>query len=235
MHILAIDTSGREGSVALARGDANSFELLEMSALAGGMYSAELVPRISDVLSKHNLGKADVDLYAVCSGPGSFTGLRVGLSAVKGLAEILHKPVVSITVLEAICMNARGSSFDQSKSGKLIAALDAQRGEVFMGEYEFKDSLPLRVTETLSSMNDFTVWLSARNPAPPVYTPEAAVEAKVKAAGASVHPIDRPSADSYARIGLLKFLAGQTVSVEELDADYIRRSDAEIFSTQKPR
>lgn len=230
MNILAIDTSGRQGSVALARGDAHSFEVLEFRPLAGGMYSAELVPRLSDVLGARKLANSDVDLFAVCSGPGSFTGLRVGLSAVKALAEVLRKPIVACTVLEAICASA---SQGVNTKRQVIAALDAQRGEVFCGEYEVDGTSATRISETLSNMNDFTVWLGARVPVPAVYTPDPMVAIKIRSSGTPVDMVARPAADSYARIGLTKFLSGQAVSTEELDADYIRRSDAEIFSAPK--
>ena len=229
MYILGIDTSGREGSVALASGDEHSFEVLEFRTLAGGMYSAELMPRIAEILLSRSLSKDAVDLYAVCSGPGSFTGLRVGLSTAKGLAEVLGKPLVATTVLEAISINAHA----QAPSATVIAALDAQRSEAFVAEYDFANTRPALLSETLSSVNDFTTWLSARTPVPPVFTPDAALHAAVNASGTLAYLIARPAADTYARIGLARFFAGQTVAPADLDADYIRRSDAEIFS--KPR
>jgi tRNA threonylcarbamoyladenosine biosynthesis protein TsaB len=226
MHILGIDTSGREGSVALCSGDQHSFDLLESRTLAGGMYSADLMPRIAEILLARNLPKHAVDLYAVCSGPGSFTGLRVGLSTAKGLAEILRKPLVAITVLEAICLNAHA----QDASPTLIAALDAQRNEVFTAEFDVATARPTQLSETLLTFNDFALLLKDRNTQHPVYTPDSALHEKISSAGIPVRSVSRPAADSYARIGLAKFFAGQTVSPADLDADYIRRSDAEIFS-----
>ena len=92
MLILAIDTSWKHGGLALARGDAQSFELLESAPLEGGTFSAQLVPQTARLLATRNLTKADLDGFAAASGPGSFTGLRVGLAAIKGLAEALKKP-----------------------------------------------------------------------------------------------------------------------------------------------
>ncbi len=82
MYLLAVDTSGRQGSVALCRGDAISFETLELCTLEGGTYSARLVPCIADLLEQANLAKSQLDGLVVVDGPGSFTGLRVGLSTV---------------------------------------------------------------------------------------------------------------------------------------------------------
>src|SRR5436190_139685 len=102
MLILAIDTSGKNGSLALVRFEGESQRTLEVVSLEGGTFSAQLVPQVSALLLKHNLTKDDIDAFAVVSGPGSFTGLRVGLAAVKALAEILQKPIAAVSLLEAI-------------------------------------------------------------------------------------------------------------------------------------
>ncbi len=104
MLTLAVDTSGRNGSVALCRGDAGSFEVLQLSELEGGTYSARLVPTIADLLRRANHTKAQLDLLVVVDGPGSFTGLRVGLSTVKALCEVLPKPLVGVSMLEALAV-----------------------------------------------------------------------------------------------------------------------------------
>src|SRR4051812_13670296 len=95
MLILSIDTSGKNGSVALARGDAEKFQLIATSPVEGGTFSAQLIPQIARLLSQNNLKKSDIDAFAAATGPGSFTGLRIGLTAVKGLAEILRKPIAA--------------------------------------------------------------------------------------------------------------------------------------------
>ena len=101
MILLAIDTSGKNGSLALARvtTGCSETETLEVVPLAGGTFSAQLVPQIAQLLEKHGLQKSDLEGFAVVSGPGSFTGLRVGLAAVKALAEVLQKPIAAISLL----------------------------------------------------------------------------------------------------------------------------------------
>jgi tRNA threonylcarbamoyladenosine biosynthesis protein TsaB len=96
MLLLTTDTSGKQGSIALARtGDQSSqgddVELIEVVPLAGGTFSAQLIPQVAALLAKHSFTKNDIDAFVVASGPGSFTGLRVGLAAIKALAEILLK------------------------------------------------------------------------------------------------------------------------------------------------
>ena len=223
MLVLAIDTSWKHGSLVLARGNAENFELLETAPLTGGAFSAELVPQIAAVLARRKLPKQSIDGFAVVSGPGSFTGLRVGLAAIKGLAEVLKKPIAVVSVLEALAI-ASGAS------GHVFAALDAQRGGVFLGECNVHpktlQALSVR-EESLVTPEAFLVVLpmGAR-----VVTSDASISTLVPA-GATVLQIKRPSAETIARIGLRKLLAGQTISAEDLDANYVRRSDAEIFST----
>ena len=117
MLIVSVDTSGRRGSIALCRGNGDSFEVLQLTSLEGGTYSAQLLPRIAEALQQNSLNKTEVDGFVVVSGPGSFTGLRVGLSTVKGLCEVLRKPLATVSMLEAIVL-AHGRA-DES----VIAAL----------------------------------------------------------------------------------------------------------------
>src|SRR5437667_6211936 len=105
MLLLAADTSGKHGSIALARCEPDgACDALEVVALAGGTFSAQLVPQIAALLTKHNFNKQQIDAFAVASGPGSFTGLRVGLAAIKALAEVLAKPIAAVSLLEAVAM-----------------------------------------------------------------------------------------------------------------------------------
>src|SRR5690348_1451642 len=99
MILLAIDTSGKEGSIALARAledarNSSDLTILDAAPLEGGTFSAQLVPQIAELLARNGLQKEDIGAFVVASGPGSFTGLRVGLAAIKALAEILGKPIV---------------------------------------------------------------------------------------------------------------------------------------------
>src|SRR5260221_2667149 len=106
--LLAVDTSGREGSLALVRVGESAVEMVEEIALAGGVLSAQLIPKIAALLEKHKYSKSDLAGFAVVSGPGSFTGLRVGLAAIKAMAEILRKPIAAVSLLEAIARSAAG-------------------------------------------------------------------------------------------------------------------------------
>jgi tRNA threonylcarbamoyladenosine biosynthesis protein TsaB len=218
MLILAADTSGKNGSLALVRFEAGVPHTLELVSLEGGTFSAQLVPQISALLTKHDLAKSDIDAFAVASGPGSFTGLRVGLAAIKALAEILQKPIAAVSVLEAIAC-AAGSE------GRVLAALDAGRGEIYCGEYEIRDARATLTAQRLLSGREFADSAAAAM----IVTPDAKVADLAREKNLQVIVIDPPRADAIARLGFEKIQAGEVVSPEALDATYIRRTDAEIM------
>jgi tRNA threonylcarbamoyladenosine biosynthesis protein TsaB len=226
MTLLAVDTSGKDGSIALARaadrasggGLSREIDVLEIVPLEGGTFSAQLVPQIAALLKKHGFTKEQIDGFAVASGPGSFTGLRVGLAAIKALAEILGKPIVAISRLEAV------ARFGKSR-GRVLAALDAGRNEIYAGAYDVADRAEL-VGERLVSREEF---LSAAREMK-VVTPESALAEAVRSAGLAVEEVERPTSAAIARIGWERIQQGSTISPEDLEANYIRRSDAEIFA-----
>ena len=224
MLLLATDTSGKNGSIALARvtPGRSEVEVIEVVPLAGGTFSAQLVPQIAALLEKHGYRKTDLAGFAVASGPGSFTGLRVGLAAIKALAEVLHKPIAAISLLEAVARSGRAHA-------RVFAVLDAGRGEVYAGDYDLEPQVHMR-SERLLSREAFLV--EARERA--VVTPDADLAEAARAAGATVQQIEYPGSDAIARLGWERIQRGETVRPEELEANYIRRSDAEIFSKPKP-
>jgi tRNA threonylcarbamoyladenosine biosynthesis protein TsaB len=223
MIILAIDTSGKNGSLALAQVTPGQRELkvLEVVPLAGGTFSAELVPQISHLLQKHGFGKRDLAGFAVASGPGSFTGLRVGLAAVKALSEILHQPVASVSLLEAVARSAKGSD-------RVLAVLDAGRGEMYVGDFDRAPSFR-RNHERLLTKAELST--AARNVK--VITPDVKIAEELRVAGVQVEQVDYPRSDIIARLGWERLQRGDIVLPEDLEANYIRRSDAEIFSKPK--
>ena len=133
MLILAIDTTTRAGSLALV----HDGSLLEtFVGEAERTHATRLPGDILDCLARHGFGLRDVDLYGVAAGPGSFTGLRIGIATIQGLAFALGRPVVGISALDALA-EAGGSpapeaGSDAAGEASLRAAwMDAQRGEVY--------------------------------------------------------------------------------------------------------
>jgi tRNA threonylcarbamoyladenosine biosynthesis protein TsaB len=218
MLILAADTSGKQGSIALVRCQ-SSFEILEIAPLQGGTFSALLVPQVAALLSAHQLSKTNIDGFSVVSGPGSFTGLRVGLAAIKALAEILNKPVAAISLLEAIARST-------NRTGNILAALDAGRNEVYAGEYESSSDRTKLIRERLASAGELVE--AARESF--LVTPDASVAQLAHEHRLDFQAVEPPGTGFIARLGYEKIQAGELISTEQLDANYIRRSDAEIFS-----
>lgn len=225
MLLLVTDTSGRQGIVALARADArdqNDPELIEVAPLAGGTFSAQLVPQIAALLAKHRYTKADIEAFIVVTGPGSFTGLRVGLAAIKALAEILKKPIVPVSLLEVIATASHAQ-------GNVAAVLDAGRGDVYFGLYEILgDSMQVQ-REQLLSRAEFSSLATEST----VATPDVGLAVTAREANLSAVVVESPGAEMIIRLGLRKLKAGETVSPEQLEANYMRRSGAEMFV--KPR
>jgi tRNA threonylcarbamoyladenosine biosynthesis protein TsaB len=218
MLLLAVDTSGKQGSIALARGDPDgSCEVIEVLALEGGTFSAQLIPQVADLLSKRGFQKKDLGGFTVASGPGSFTGLRVGLAAIKALGEATGKPIAAVSLLEAVAVAAEG---------RVLAVLDAGRGEVYLGQYEVGVNRVTMVSEKLVTRAE----LVQSGAGATVVTAGESLAENLRTAGIAVHEIETPRSDAIARLGWRKILAGDTVSPEALEANYIRRTDAEIFA-----
>lgn len=224
MLLLAANTSGKHGSITLARADHDGFQALEIVALAGGTFSAQLVPQIADLLARHGVCKQQLDGFVVASGPGSFTGLRVGLAAIKGLAEILHKPIAAVSILEVLALAAQSD-------GLIVAALDAGRGEAYTGEYAVAAGNAQFERESLLNEEEFVALARGRRPT--VVTCDPLILGWGQRHGFEAARVEYPRSDALARVGWKKLLAGETVEPAELEANYIRRSDAEIFAKQE--
>lgn len=229
--LLAVDTSGKNGSLALAcalPGQSGSeISVLEVVPLSGGAFSAQLVPEIARLLEKHKYRKNDLGAFAVASGSGSFTGLRVGLAAIKALAEVLQRPIVAISLLEAVACSG-------TSSGRILAALDAGRGDVYAGDYELDPQVKMQ-SERLLSREEFVAEAGLpENKNKRIITPDAVLAEIIRAAGIQVELVEHPNSGVIARLGWEHLQRGQTVRPEELEANYIRHSDAELFSKPAP-
>jgi tRNA threonylcarbamoyladenosine biosynthesis protein TsaB len=222
MLLLAIDTSGKHGSVGLARAGERSpdrdLELIETAPLVGGTFSAQLVPQIATLLSSHGFAKGDLDAFVVASGPGSFTGLRIGLAAVKALAEVLNKPIAAVSLLEAY-------AFTSGHEGKIMAVLDAGRNDVYVGEYELPAKPGRTPREHLLSRSEFLAQARGWK----IVTPDSVLAEVAREAGLSVSTLASVSAFEVARLGWRKIGWGEMVTAEQLEANYIRRTDAEML------
>jgi len=230
--VLGIDTSTRQGSVALLREEDGALQTVEVAWLAGGQPSETLIPAIAELLERHGLEKHSLSLAAVASGPGSFTGLRVALATVKGMAEAFDLPVAAVSVLEALAAGAPRTAEGRDRGERVLTALDAQRNELFFGEFllaEGASGMVQKVREELAPISTFTAEFAGAAP----LTPDEALAERLRAAGLNPVLVARPSAEQIARIGHGKFLAGERADTASLDANYLRRSEAELVSAAK--
>lgn len=213
MLLLAADTSGKHGTIALARcGPGEACNVVEIVALEGGTFSAQFVPQIAALLAKHSFSKADIGGFSVVSGPGSFTGVRVGLAAIKALAEVLSKPIAAVSLLEAIAVSC-------GLQGSVTAVLDAGRSEVYAGNYDVLGDDARLLQERLQTRAELLEAVVGST----VVTADHNLMNALREAGLQAQEVELPRSDAIARLGWRKIQAGKIVSAEELDANYIRR------------
>jgi tRNA threonylcarbamoyladenosine biosynthesis protein TsaB len=214
LQVLGVDTCGPTGSVALGRIESQKAEILGQKELAGRTYSATLVSSVGELLKEAGTWLDKIDAIVVVNGPGSFTGVRVGLSAVKGLAEPEQIPVIAVSRLAVM----------EAKAGVGGAALDAHRQEVFLrvpgaegGAWEL-----LAGAEELAAIPD---------PAGPIAVCDEAAESVLKLAWpkANLVKTGAPTAADAIEVCVSRILAGDFADLALLDGHYLRRSDAEIF------
>jgi tRNA threonylcarbamoyladenosine biosynthesis protein TsaB len=220
MKILLIDTCGATGTVALA----DKAAVLAAAILPGRTASERLVPTIRDLAG---LSLTSLDAIAVVHGPGSFTGVRVGLSAAKGLCHALQVPLVAISRLAVLAHLA------QPPAGTRVhALLDAGRGEFYHGAY--LDGVCLR--ESLLNRDQLLAALNLES-SPTVIACEPAVAASLGAPSklglggiATPRLLAEPTAADALSIALSRIHRQDFDDVATLDANYLRRTDAEIFT-----
>jgi tRNA threonylcarbamoyladenosine biosynthesis protein TsaB len=211
--LLAIDTCGPSGSVALGRFCEDQIQILGQIELEGRSYSATLVAAVGELLSQNHVELNNIAAIVAVNGPGSFTGVRVGLSAVKGLAEPARIPVVAVSRLEVLA----------HKSDVPSAALDAHRHEVFLR----LDSPPSTPRELLAG----AAALATLAPPPRIAVCDDAAAALLTAAWPTTELLRTPAPTAADALQLCapRFASGKFVDLALLDGHYLRRSDAEIF------
>jgi len=227
MLILAVDTSTQAGSLAVLR-DANVRGVV--STWTEETYSSRMFRHLEFLLRELGLEMKQFDLFAVAAGPGSFTGLRVGLAAVKAWAEVHGKPIAAVSGLEAVAAQARA----QQKS--LVPVIDARRAQIYAGLYEREgDRLERRGDEVVMQPAEFFADLEKRAPGGELafITPSPEVLAAPLAQSvfraAPVETVSTVLAPFIGCLGYQRALRGELVDALTLDANYIRRSDAELL------
>ncbi len=207
MLILSIDSSQPVGSVTLARADGD-VAIIETVQAHGGKFSAQLIPTVKRLLEVHNIAKHHIDVIAAASGPGTFTGLRVGLAAVKALAEILQKPIVVASVLEAL------ASADTAP--ERVAVTEAGKGFWYAGVYGDGQS-----AEQHCTAEELRELIRKHSHATIVGTQMLPV-----GLGDGARMIDVPISELVARVAAVKAARKEFTAIDALDANYVRPDEA---------
>ncbi|MGH9700492.1 MAG: tRNA (adenosine(37)-N6)-threonylcarbamoyltransferase complex dimerization subunit type 1 TsaB [Candidatus Acidiferrales bacterium] len=226
MLILALDTSSLSGSVAALRDES----LLGVVSTRGSEnYSSRLFRHLDFLLQDLSLKLQDFDLFAVSAGPGSFTGLRVGLAAAKGWAEVYAKPVAGISALEAVAAQS------PSRSRILVPVLDARRSQFYFGIYRnLPQARTLEGDERVATPDEFVDAIrdfSADAPVTIVAADAALLGGVMPRLNDHLAQVDIVScvlAPAIGRLGLERARFGVLSDSLSLDANYVRRSDAEL-------
>jgi len=211
--ILAIDTTAEFGSIALCDGD-HTVEELAIHSPDG--FGHVLFQEIERLLSRHSVRPADLACFAAASGPGSFTGVRIGLTAAKGLAENTGKPVVAVSNLRALAFFGTAPL--------RAAVIDAHRGEVYAGLYNV--SLEAAAPEAVL---EFSRWQAALPIEAQVISCDFSTFAGAVDPGRTRITAPRALAAAIGRIAGRDLRSGRALAPEEIDANYVRRSDAELL------
>jgi tRNA threonylcarbamoyladenosine biosynthesis protein TsaB len=242
MLVLALDTTTRAGSLALVRDDQ---VIEEQAGDPARTHGARLPGDILDLLNRHRLAIGDIDLYGVAAGPGSFTGLRIGIAAVQGLAFANDRQVVPVSALEALAI--RGGA-DAPASSFLGSWMDAQRQEVFSALWSRSPGVagtPGEPDHGLTMIEEAAVgtpadtlerWLEQLNGRSLALIGDGATAYRdviaARAPDVSILPTVPPLAATIARLAAERAAAGGAIGPAAIRPLYVRRPDAELAREQ---
>jgi tRNA threonylcarbamoyl adenosine modification protein YeaZ len=239
MNLLALDTCDSRGSISVLCDD-KVLQTVEHDT--SDDYSIWLLPAIDRGLRASALGFADIDVYVAAPGPGSFTGVRVGLTTVKAWAEVTGKPIVGVSRLEALATQAVPAP------GEFVAAFtNAQRRQIFGALYRSEGNGDLRRIgeEAVIAPEAFLAWVAENSAGAPIRwistDPEMLAETEAWAsrqkegaaravdnANARIQSASPILAPTIGRLGYRFAMMKQFSDPLRLDANYVRRSDAEV-------
>jgi tRNA threonylcarbamoyladenosine biosynthesis protein TsaB len=239
MLVLAVDTSTKLGSVAVLR---DSGLLAVRASDSGTPHAAGLFADLQCLLEQLGTSITAFDLFAVAAGPGSFTGLRVGLTAAKAWAEAFSRPIAPVSSLEAIAVQAFLLP-DLIVGAPIVAVQDARRGQVFGCTYEraadTKEALKALGEEVLLPASEFlNVTAELVGPRQPIFVSPAVEPIQSALKGSAfehcrVETVSGVLAPFIGKLGYARALRGDVTDAMHLDANYIRRTDAEVKWTDR--
>ena len=222
MFVLALDTTTRGGSCAVAK---DGIVLRERTGDPERPHDARLPGDLMALLDEERIDVRDIDVYAVATGPGSFTGLRIGIATMQGLAFAAGKPLVGVSGFDALARVARAAS--------VATWVDAWRGEVFAARYEHGREVEPPTVEKPAA-------LLARISAPTVFIGDAAsvyadvIVGMLGDLAGLARPAAPPLAATIAEMAARSALAGDCPGPDDIRPLYVRRPDAELARNARP-
>lgn len=241
MKILAIDSSGQTASVALWE---NDLTLAEFLIHAKKTHSQTLLPMLEAVREKTEFHMEEIDAIAVTSGPGSFTGLRIGSATAKGFGFALNKPIIPVPTLEGLAYNLYGTD-------KIVCPLmDARRNQTYTGLYEFvensrkeydisviKEQCAVPVEEILEACNEQASARAGRSviflgDGVPVFREQIESRMRVPYTFAPAH-MNRQRAAAVAALAAKYYEQGKIQTAAQHAPEYLRLSQAERERKEK--
>lgn len=225
MKILAFDGTAKAASVAVSDGD----RVLALYTVDNGLTQSELLlPMAEDILKSLKLSFSDIELYATSVGPGSFTGVRIGVSLIKGLAFGNNIPCVSVSTIEALAENLKGLN------GIIVPCMDARRGQVYSASFRCEGGELERLTEDRAiALSDLADELRAFEGENIYICGDGYAVAKNALSKAGIALCNTPelliieNAASVARVAERKYNEGEWMSDEQISPIYLRMPQAE--------
>ena len=217
MKILSIDTSSSNCATALLEDD----KLIDENSLNNGLtHSENLMPLIDELLKKNNIELKDIDLISVSIGPGSFTGIRIGIASIKAMAEVYNIKIASVTSLETL------ARLDESDKNK-ICLIDAKNNQVYFGVFDKEYNLVEEyraddIENLIDIMKKYDNSIAIGNGA---ILHKELLENNIK--GIEVLENCLQTAENTGKIGYKKFLNSTLENADTITPFYLRKSQAE--------
>jgi tRNA threonylcarbamoyladenosine biosynthesis protein TsaB len=229
MVVLAIDTCEARGSIAVLKDNAM---LQAVPHAVSEEYSSWLLPAVDSALGLAEITLREVDLFAAASGPGSFTGVRIGLTTVKAWSAVFGKPIVAVSRLEAVAAQS------QSTAHYVASFIDAQRDQIFGALYHRAEGgLALVEEEMVTSPEVFVEWVDERASGNEVAWISTDPDGLAKhpgwrhraPRGDKIQCVPCVLAPFIGKMAFQRALSGKVMDALSVDANYVRRSYVEVF------
>lgn len=241
MHVLGIETTGAFASAALIDDDT---VLGYVKGTDRFSHLQNLMPQIESIVRESGVALKDIDVIAVSCGPGSFTGIRIGVSSARALSQVLGTPCVTVSSLEALAMNAVSEAGEAGEAGENVLVcpmLDARRSQVYAGGYFLEDGWPVEkikagpymLDEFLQKAQSYDSILLMGD-ATDTYA-EKIAELRPKGTETASADIKYQDAVTVARLGAKIYAEKGGLAYNQVEPDYMRIAEAERKLREKQR